>query len=82
MAITSDGSISLSYSTDSRITTSCTVSVYNPDDLNQTTRVVAYFKSFDIDCKRSRMDIYDGKDTVSAKALTGMCYLFRGNLTV
>lgn len=72
LAITSDGSISLSYSTDSRITTSCTVSVYNPDDLNQTTRVVAYFKSFDIDCKRSRMDIYDGKDTVSAKALTGL----------
>ena len=82
LAITSDGSISLSYSTDSRITTPCTVSVYNPDHLNQTTRVVAYFKSFDIDCKHSRMDIYDSKDTVSAKALTGMCYLFRGNLTV
>jgi hypothetical protein len=81
LAITSDGSISLSYSTDSPITTSCTVSVYNPDHLNHT-RVMAYFKSIDIDCKRSRMDIYDGKGTVSAKALTGMCYHFRGNLTV
>lgn len=82
LKITSDGSISLSYSTDSPITTSCTVSVYNPDHLNQTARVMAYFTSFDVDCKRSRMDIYDDKGTESAKALTGMCYLFRGNLIV
>ena len=36
---------------------------------------MAYFTSFDVDCKRSRMDIYDDEGT-AAKALTGMCYLF------